>query len=173
MSQYLQLAEEFQQRGFANGGQVIDQITCEVLNKEVLRVIAERDRDGIPQPVLTRDLNSGGDKGGNGTDKDTTGHKPIWQILNIWQASQPFHDLLFDSGIAEMAATCLGAKSLRIWHDQIQYKQAEVGGELGWHQDTPYWPNIAPNDAQITAWVALDDVDIDNGCMSMVPGSHR
>ena len=89
MSQYLQLAEEFQQSGFANGGQVIDQITCEVLNKEVLRVIAERDRDGIPQPVLTRDLISGGDKGGNGTDKDTTGHKPIWQILNIWQAS-PF-----------------------------------------------------------------------------------
>jgi phytanoyl-CoA hydroxylase len=25
---------------------------------------------------------------------------------------------------------------------------------------------------QVTAWVALDDVDESNGCMSMVPGSH-
>ena len=173
MSQYQQLAEEFQQRGFANGGQVIDEKTCEILNKEVLRVIAERDREDIPQPVLTRNLNGSGDNGSESDEDGSASHKPIWQILNIWQASKPFHDLLFHSGIAEMAATCLGAKSLRIWHDQIQYKQAEVGGELGWHQDAPYWPNITPNDAQITAWVALDDVDIDNGCMSMVPGSHR
>lgn len=27
--------------------------------------------------------------------------------------------------------------------------------------------------SQVTAWVALDDVDESNGSMSMVPGSHR
>lgn len=25
----------------------------------------------------------------------------------------------------------------------------------------------------ITGWIALDDADLDNGCMSMVPGSHH
>ena len=25
----------------------------------------------------------------------------------------------------------------------------------------------------MTAWIALDDVDVDNGCMKMVPGSHH
>jgi ectoine hydroxylase-related dioxygenase (phytanoyl-CoA dioxygenase family) len=30
---------------------------------------------------------------------------------------------------------------------------------------------LRPN-TQVTAWVALDDVDVSNGCMSMVPGSH-
>ena len=40
-----------------------------------------------------------------------------------------------------------------------------------WHQDWPYWGILdAPH--QVTAWVALDDVDAGNGCMSMVPGSH-
>lgn len=36
----------------------------------------------------------------------------------------------------------------------------------------PLWPTLQPKDAQITAWVALDDAEADNGCMSMVPGSH-
>lgn len=39
-----------------------------------------------------------------------------------------------------------------------------------WHQDAPYWPIVAPM-TEVTAWVALDDADEDNGCMSMVPGS--
>ena len=40
-----------------------------------------------------------------------------------------------------------------------------------WHQDAPLWPILAPM-TEVTAWVALDDVDPENGCMSMVPGSH-
>jgi ectoine hydroxylase-related dioxygenase (phytanoyl-CoA dioxygenase family) len=41
-----------------------------------------------------------------------------------------------------------------------------------WHQDAPLWPILAPM-TEVSAWVALDDVDPENGCMSMVPGSHR
>jgi ectoine hydroxylase-related dioxygenase (phytanoyl-CoA dioxygenase family) len=26
---------------------------------------------------------------------------------------------------------------------------------------------------EVSAWVALDDADVGNGCMSMVPGSHK
>jgi ectoine hydroxylase-related dioxygenase (phytanoyl-CoA dioxygenase family) len=40
-----------------------------------------------------------------------------------------------------------------------------------WHQDAPYWPTLMPM-TEVSAWVALDDVDEENGCMSMVPGSH-
>jgi phytanoyl-CoA hydroxylase len=63
------------------------------------------------------------------------------------------------------------AQELRLWHDQIQYKPAQKGGLFMWHQDAPYWPIIEPA-TQATAWIALDDVDEENGCMSMVPGSH-
>src|SRR5207248_1136185 len=55
----------------------------------------------------------------------------------------------------------------------IQYKPAAIGGVNMWHQDSPYWPILTPKDVQLTAWVALDDADAENGCMSMVPGSHR
>ncbi len=63
------------------------------------------------------------------------------------------------------------AQELRIWHDQVQYKPPQKGGINMWHQDAPLWPIIAPM-TEVTAWIALDDADEDNGCMSMVPGSH-
>ncbi len=149
----------YRRNGFVNGGPVLDDATVEVLRAEVLRVIADRDNPQVKQPVLLRNL----------TGDDT---RPIWQIVNIWEASPAFRALVTDPTIAAMAAQLSGASELRIWHDQIQYKPQERGGRLHWHQDSPAWPTLQPKHAQITAWVALDDADLDNGCMYMVPGSH-
>ena len=75
------------------------------------------------------------------------------------------------SMLAVMTAALTGWSELRMWHDQIQYKPATTGGVNMWHQDSPYWPHVTTAD-QVTAWIALDDVDEENGCMHMVPGSH-
>ena len=98
--------------------------------------------------------------------------RQVWQIVNIWMASRPFRRLLEHPKITADIAQLTGSKELRVWHDQIQYKPAEQGGVTSWHQDAPAWPVIAPM-TEVSAWVALDDVDESNGCMSMVPGSHR
>ncbi len=42
---------------------------------------------------------------------------------------------------------------------------------VAWHQDVTYW-GLEPPDA-ITAWYAIDDSDIGNGCMRVIPGSHH
>jgi phytanoyl-CoA hydroxylase len=152
--------EQYRRSGFVNGGPVLDEETVTTLQHEVLRVIDERDNTSIAQPVRLANLSG-----------DET--RPIWQIVNIWQASPAFQALVCGSKIAEMAAELTGAKELRIWHDQIQYKPKEQGGRLHWHQDSPLWATLQPKDAQISAWVALDDAEADNGCMYMVPGSHK
>ena len=90
---------------------------------------------------------------------------------NIWQASLPFEQLVKNLAIAEAISQLIPAKEIRLWHDQIQYKPAQTGGVNMWHQDAPYWWIIEPA-TQVSAWIALDDVDEDNGGMSMVPGSH-
>ena len=123
-------------------------------------MIDDRERSDVKQPVLLRNLSQSEDA-------------PIWQIVNIYAASAAFHSLIFNQTIAAMAAALSGARALRIWHDQIQYKPNTYGGRLHWHQDSPLWPPLQPKDAQITAWIALDDADMDNGCMYMVPGSYR
>src|SRR6185437_11619408 len=92
--------------------------------------------------------------------------------VNIWEAGDPFAALIHNQQIGEEMAQLTGAQRLRIWHDKIQFKPAEQGGVNMWHQDAPLWPILAPM-TEVTAWVALDDVDEENGCMSMVPGSHQ
>ena len=153
-----QQVTDFRANGFLNGGQILDDQTVETLRAEIERVIVEQDRPDVVQPVLLRNL-AGDDSA------------PVWQIVNIWEASEPFKTLLSHPTVVEGIAQLTEATTLRIWHDQIQYKPPEIGGVNMWHQDAPLWPIIAPM-TEVTAWVALDDADETNGCMSMVPGSH-
>ena len=152
--------EQYRRSGFVNAGPLLDDQPVETLQREVLRVIDDRDNPAAAQPVLLRDLS-------------TIEGLAVWQIINIWEASPAFRALASHPHLLEMAAQLSGAKQLRIWHDQIIYKPKAAGGVLLWHQDSPLWDLLQPKDEQVTAWVALDDAEADNGCMYMVPGSHR
>jgi hypothetical protein len=48
----------------------------------------------------------------------------------------------------------------------------ERGSEQALHRDTPYFCT-RPADRYLGVWLALDDVDADNGPLRVVPGSHR
>jgi hypothetical protein len=149
----------FHRDGFVKGPRIVDEAWLEELRGELARVIDEQGRAGVPQPLGIRNLSGDGEH-------------PVWQIVNIWEASDAFHRLLNIPGLGAGVAALIGGDEIRLWHDQIQYKPSGVGGVNAWHQDWPYWPTMsAPN--AVTAWIALDDADADNGCMSMVPGSHR
>jgi ectoine hydroxylase-related dioxygenase (phytanoyl-CoA dioxygenase family) len=152
-----QQAAFFQANGYFKGNRVLSDTEVEELRAELERVIRDKDKGGR-QPVLLRNFS-------RTTDTVT------WQIVDIWMASKPFERLVYHPEIVADAARLSGAKQLRLWHDQIQYKIAEKGGVNMWHQDWPYW-QVLNGPHQVTAWVALDDVNVDNGCMSMVPGSH-
>ncbi len=41
---------------------------------------------------------------------------------------------------------------------------------VAWHQDVTYW-GLEPPFA-LTAWYAVDDSDVENGCMRVIPGTH-
>lgn len=148
----------FKANGYVNGGKVLSDAEVDELRAEIDRVIADDNKSDVPQPVLLRNLSP-------------DANAPVWQIVNIWEASAPFKKLIAQPDVVKGLAQLTDATQLRIWHDQIQYKPAQIGGVNMWHQDAPYWPILAPM-TEVTGWVALDDVDEENGCMSMVPGSH-
>ncbi len=148
----------FKSQGYLRGSKVVSDAEVDVLRAEIERVIRQRSRKDITQPVLCHNFTH-------------NKNAPVWQIVNIWEASLAFSRLIRHPVICDEIAQLTSARTLRIWHDQIQYKPASRGGVNMWHQDAPLWPILAPM-TEVTAWVALDDVDVDNGCMSMVPGSH-
>lgn len=150
---------QYHRDGFLLGPRILTDSQVNHLNSEVTRIIETRNDPRASKPLLLRNLGP--------SDKN-----PVWQIVNIWQASPPFAQLITDKTIAEDLAQLTNATELRLFHDQIQYKPPSTGGINMWHQDLPYWP-ILTGGQQITAWLALDDADQQNGCMSMVPGSHH
>ena len=54
-------------------------------------------------------------------------------------------------------------------HNMLNVKAARSGGEFEWHTDGGGWGN---NDI-ISLFVAIDPATLENGCLEVVPGSHR
>jgi non-heme Fe2+,alpha-ketoglutarate-dependent halogenase len=50
-------------------------------------------------------------------------------------------------------------------------KYGEGSKYVAWHQDATYWGLEPPN--ALTVWYAVDGSDRENGCMRVLPGTHR
>jgi len=57
-----------------------------------------------------------------------------------------------------------------LWGCQVFCKPGHTGMEVPMHQDGNYWP-IRPL-ATCSVWLAIDRADKENGCLTIVPGSH-
>ena len=58
-----------------------------------------------------------------------------------------------------------------LWGMHCMHKEAKTGKKIPWHQDGTYWP-IEPK-ATCSVWIAITDVDENNGCMKFIPKSHK
>ncbi|WP_127495918.1 phytanoyl-CoA dioxygenase family protein [Paenibacillus glycanilyticus] len=157
---------EFENNGFLKGGVVLSDDQVEELREELDKVM---NGETVNKPVLNRNML---DSDSPYDNMKMITSESVVQIVNIWLASDRFLQHASHPVICEEVAQLCHSNSLRIWHDQVQYKPPITGGPTNWHQDHPLWPIIQPADL-VSAWVALDDAVIENGCMWMVPGSHK
>lgn len=72
---------------------------------------------------------------------------------------------------APIVLPLVGTGDARLYWEQAVAKPAQARTELPWHQDNGYTP-LVPEE-YVTCWLALDDADLDNGCLWVIPGSHR
>lgn len=72
--------------------------------------------------------------------------------------------------LLDMVEQVIGS-DFALWNSSFFAKPAKVGTRTPWHQDGEYWP-IRPL-ATCTVWIALDASMPENGCLRVIPGSHR
>lgn len=65
----------------------------------------------------------------------------------------------------------LGFKDPRVLQSMIICKQPEIGGEVPSHQDGTFL--FTKPQSALGFWIALEDCDENNGCLSYLPGSHK
>ena len=54
---------------------------------------------------------------------------------------------------------------------KLNMKYPEFGSPVEWHQDWAFYPYT--NDDLLAVGVAIDDMSLENGCLMVVPGSHK
>jgi len=59
-----------------------------------------------------------------------------------------------------------------MFQDMALIKPPRIGREKPWHQDFAYF-NLPQGTPVVGVWIALDEADIDNGCMHIIPGTHQ
>jgi phytanoyl-CoA hydroxylase len=86
-----------------------------------------------------------------------------------------YHDASFTRAathprMIEVLAQLIGP-NVQLHHTKMLVKPPEKGAPFPMHQDYPYFPH--ERHTVVAASVHLDDTDEDNGCLHIVPGSHR
>lgn len=97
---------------------------------------------------------------------------------------QPIRDLFEDTELIKYIQQIAG-EDLLLWYTNI-FCKLPGQGEIKWHQAKEYYTSsdidyqkrtlVYQADEEpinLTVWVALDDADIENGCMQFANGSHQ
>lgn len=108
---------------------------------------------------------------------DAEGRLVVPKARSINKIGHAMHDLdpvfsAFSKGPALAAlAADLGLARPQVWQSMVIFKQPEIGGEVGWHQDASFFESEPIT--VTTFWFAIEDATLDNGCLWAEPGGHR
>jgi len=105
-------------------------------------------------------------------------HEPGSKTLRVLE---PFHHLdprfaaLIDAPhFVEPVRALLGCAEVALFTDKLNLKRPREGSRFCWHQDSPYWVFACSHvDRLVNVMLSLDAASASNGCLRVVPGSHR
>lgn len=80
------------------------------------------------------------------------------------------HDLVRDPRVVDPVSQLIGPDVL-LWNTIFWIKEAGSKSFVSWHQDTKYWG--LSSDQVVTAWIALSPAGTREGCMRVMPGTHK
>lgn len=104
-------------------------------------------------------------------DKGHSAQTPRLTRVKIPHKRDPFFwDVLRNSKMTEVLHDLLGPDTT-ILTSKLNTKAPGGGAAVEWHQDWAFYPHT--NDDLLAFGLMLEDVELDNGPLMVVPGSHR
>jgi hypothetical protein len=162
--------DQYFRQGFLHLGQLVD--------AEELQRLRDRVDDLALGRVTNPDVQVQLDTGGRYEDLPDVMAQPAAGTLSYrkvqgLETDELFRSVLRTPVLAEVAAHHYGRHtSASLFRAMVMNKPAAQGTVLPWHQDGgDVW--ALDRDPLITIWMALDDATAANGCVEVIPGSHR
>lgn len=103
-------------------------------------------------------------------DKQQSGLPVLRKIEQTRDFSDVFKDLAAHPKLISVVQNIIG-EDLLLFRSTLMLKPAFHGSAHAFHQDSAYWPMDPP--ALVTVSIALTDSTPENGCIQVIPGSHR
>jgi phytanoyl-CoA hydroxylase len=119
------------------------------------------------------------EKSRNYTENNTVydlepGHTPktpkLRRLKNPVQQHETYDRILRHPAILDIVEQLLGP-DIYTNGDKLNMKLPEFGSPVEWHQDWAFYPHT--NDDMLAVGVAMDDMLQVNGCLQVLPGSHK
>jgi len=92
------------------------------------------------------------------------------RVNNPSEISDVYRDAMTAAPVVTMVADLIGP-DVKYHHCKINQKMPDSQTRVFYHQDFPFTPHS--NDDIVTALILLDDMDEENGCLTVAPGTHR
>ncbi len=89
------------------------------------------------------------------------------RVQDAWKYSQAVHALATEKNVLRALDKLYGRKAL-----PFQTLNFPIGTQQKLHSDTVHF-NSMPSGFMAGAWIALEDVDMENGALIYYPGSHK
>ena len=164
-----QQIDYFAENGYLRYGSVLDAAAVEELRTALDNVITIESAGGDDSEVEFQFGHRRGAPMASAAQEERP--RVLTQYVNMFKREPSYERLLHHPIISGVACALLNSPRVRLWHDQVISKPPGDNGHFRYHQDFYLWPLHAPR--IVTCWLALDDVTPENGCMHVVPGSHK
>ncbi len=94
----------------------------------------------------------------------------FWSDYVTWQDVAEYRQVVFESGLADVARALMGSSTVRFFHEHVLVKEPGTSERTPWHHDQPYY--CVDGDQNVSMWIALDPVPATAG-VRFIAGSHR
>ncbi len=161
--------QRFMTQGYLRLGHLLDPAALRALQQRIDAIMLGE----IPYPTMSFQLDGTTGEYRN-LPPDTPGHKGA--TLAYRRITGLEQDPLFLAYIQHPLLRAITQRTIgeevSIFRAMFMNKPAEHGTVLPWHQDIGVGWGLDRNPT-ITIWTALDDATVANGCMQLMPGSHK
>lgn len=101
------------------------------------------------------------------------GGRTVRRLLQAYARDPLFGDWATSRAIGDRLGSLLGrqVELSQAHHNCVMTKNPAFSSATSWHQDIRYWSFEKPD--LVSAWLAVGQEHEENGCLLLIPGSHR
>ena len=105
--------------------------------------------------------------------RDAAGGRTVRRLLQAYARDAVFREWALSPLLAARLVPLLGPRVelSQAHHNCIMTKNPAYSSTTNWHRDIRYWSFEKPE--LVSVWLALGEERVRNGCLLLVPGSHR